>query len=453
VEDAQVSRAHAFLILLISGAIGAVGEAQSRTSDAVSAMLRGDYARAAEILEPIVQDWRQRDPAAAFFMATLYDTGRGGVQDPMRACALYQQAFSDEQSVYAPTAQLLQRRLWTARGNEWFAECQLVANIGIDHRFQPETFALGVGHSVDWTLSAATVAYDNRTKRVPLPMAGARGTRFLPLYHTELRTPASADPLHFFEMFWWEPSAEKWTLHAHLFEVYRDEVVTVEADAVSTATTAEPPSLTRAELQTLMSLHVNADGDVELAVGGVPSHRRIITTRAEKLASLERERVRAAADARVNWNTTLDLDRAPAMTYTEARGCANIVLFASSADRGEVVTFQADARALALTTPQPRSFDLSKEPAFSLQIHVYERPVHADPCSDVGGPTVAESTWRAVSGSVEIELSPRKVDPGEAHRRRATVRVLGAEFAGPAGKRIRLSRPIVLTAIVGDVTG
>jgi hypothetical protein len=65
----------------------------------------------------------------------------------------------------------------------------------------------------------------------------------------------------------------------------------------------------------------------------------------------------------------------------------------------------------------------------------------------------AESTWQAVSGLVEIELSPRAIDPLADQRRRATVRILGAEFAGPAGKRIRLTRPIVLTAIVGTWAG
>ena len=119
---------------------------------------------------------------------------------------------------------------------------------------------------------------------------------------------------------------------------------------------------------------------------------------------------------------------------------------------GEVVTFRADARSLELT-PQPRRFDLSKEQrAFSLQIHVYERPVRPNPYSDVATEMPAESAWQALSGIVEIELQPRGIDPRAEHLRRATVRILGAEFVGPAGKRIRLSRPIVLTAIVGGVS-
>ena len=61
----------------------------------------------------------------------------------------------------------------------------------------------------------------------------------------------------------------------------------------------------------------------------------------------------------------------------------------------------------------------------------------------------AESAWQAVSGIVDIDISPSAGDS----RRRATVRILGAELAGPAGKRIRLTRPIVLTALVGTWGG
>jgi hypothetical protein len=146
-------------------------------------------------------------------------------------------------------------------------------------------------------------------------------------------------------------------------------------------------------------------------------------------------------------------DRTPAMTYMDAQGCGSIFLFASSEDRGEVVTFRADAGSLELT-PQPLRFDLAKERrAFSLQIHVYERPVRDDLCSDARMPMPQEAAWQAVSGIVEIELSPRGVDPRASRLRHATVRILDAEFVSPSGRRIRLSRPVVLTATVGFVYG
>ena len=445
-----MTRARVSLILLILAATGAGIGAQNRTGDAVSAILRGDYQQAAAILQPIVEDRLHRDPAAAFFMATLYDNGRGVAGDPMRACALYQQAFQDMSSVYAPTAQLLQRRLWMARGNDWFAECQLVANIGIDHRFEPQTFTLGAGHSVEWTLTAATVTYGTQTKRTVWNGLGApRGVRFLPIRYTELRAPASPEPLHFFELFWWEPSAAKWTLRGRLFEVHGDELAPGDVtDALTTSTGDEPQALTSSDLETMMHVRLTRDGAVELTVGGARAGTRPIATRAEKLAARETERARAEADARIDWDEALDVDRPPSMIYSDAGGCGAFLLYASSLDRGEVVTFRANARALELT-PQPRRFDLSKERGLSLRIYVYARPVRANPCSDLVTPMPAESAWQAVSGIVDIDISPSAGDS----RRRATVRILGAELAGPAGKRIRLTRPIVLTALVGTWGG
>jgi hypothetical protein len=99
-------------------------------------------------------------------------------------------------------------------------------------------------------------------------------------------------------------------------------------------------------------------------------------------------------------------------------------------------------------TPQPRRFDLSKERDFSLRIYVYARPVRANPCSDVVMPMPAEVAWRAVSGTVDIEIAA-----GGNGRRRAIVRILNAEFEGPAGKKVRLGGPIVLTAVVGSWPG
>ena len=445
-------RARACLALLIAAAAGVGVAAQGRTADGVSAMMRGDYQAAAAILQPIAEDRRQRDPVAAFFMATLYDNGRGVPLDPMRACALYQQAFFDDDSVYAPTAQLLQRRLWLARGNDWFAECQLVANIGIDHRFQPETFTLGAGQSVEWTLTSANVTYENRTKRIQWQGIGRpRGVMFLPVQHVELRPAGSLAPLHYFQVFWWEPAAAQWALRAQVFEVYRDELVTVTStEALTTSTAAQPPPLAPSDLEALVNLRLAADGAVQLTVGGAHPSTRAIETRADSVAAREKERARAEADARIDWNAALDVDRVPSlnsMSYAEARGCGAFLLFAPSLDRGELITFRANARSLDVT-PQPRRYDLAKGRDFSLRVYVYARPARVDPCSDIRNPMPADVSWRAVSGSVDIEITAA----GNG-RRRATVRILNAEFEGPAGKKVRLAAPIVLTALVGTWAG
>jgi TPR repeat protein len=51
--------------------------------------MRGDYAQAAQLLRPLVEEGRQPDPIASFFLALLYRTGSGVPADGMRACGLF----------------------------------------------------------------------------------------------------------------------------------------------------------------------------------------------------------------------------------------------------------------------------------------------------------------------------------------------------------------------------
>src|SRR6476660_5831977 len=73
--------------------------AQSPTTDGVEAYLRGDFARAAQILAPLTELTPTGDQVAAFFMAVMYDNGQGVAADPIRACALYMRASSNLQTV------------------------------------------------------------------------------------------------------------------------------------------------------------------------------------------------------------------------------------------------------------------------------------------------------------------------------------------------------------------
>ena len=77
-----------FLAVAIVTIVAATVSAQNGTADGVAALARGDYQRAVEILKPIAEDWRSEDAAAQFFMAGLYESGRGVPADPLRACAL-----------------------------------------------------------------------------------------------------------------------------------------------------------------------------------------------------------------------------------------------------------------------------------------------------------------------------------------------------------------------------
>src|SRR5688500_2173795 len=60
------------------------GDTQATTA-AVASMLRGDYARAAELLEPQVANWQYADATAAFFLGLLYENGLGVPLDKSRA--------------------------------------------------------------------------------------------------------------------------------------------------------------------------------------------------------------------------------------------------------------------------------------------------------------------------------------------------------------------------------
>lgn len=191
-----------FLAVAIVTIVAAAVSAQNGTADGVAALARGDYQRAVEILKPIAEDWRSDDTAAQFFMAGLYELGKGVPADPLRACALYARAASKHDTPFGRQASPIFATL-IGRGQEFNDECQLLANIGFDTGFEPATFDLGPGHSVEWTLSAATVTYERRTKRTAMPLAGP-GARFLPLQHTELSTGLRRSlTRHFIEVFVW----------------------------------------------------------------------------------------------------------------------------------------------------------------------------------------------------------------------------------------------------------
>jgi hypothetical protein len=187
-----------------TGAIAVAGGVarHTGTADGVAALARGDYESAVTLLRPIAEDWRARDTAAQFFMAGLYDTGGGVAPDALRACALYMRALADFDNPFGrETLRLV--RPYIARGRDFNDECQLLANLGFEHGFEPVTFHLGPEHSVEWTLTAAMVTYRSRTKRVPMAFASP-GSRFLPLKYTELATgPTRGDIRHFVEIFVW----------------------------------------------------------------------------------------------------------------------------------------------------------------------------------------------------------------------------------------------------------
>jgi hypothetical protein len=80
--------------------------AQSVT-DGVLAIVRSDYETAVRILAPYADNASDPDPLAAFFLGTLYHSGRGVRVDYERACGLYQTAGRTDGSPVASQAEAL----------------------------------------------------------------------------------------------------------------------------------------------------------------------------------------------------------------------------------------------------------------------------------------------------------------------------------------------------------
>lgn len=432
-------------------------QAQTSTADGVDAFVRADYQRAAEILKPIAESWRPRDHVAEFFMATLYESGLGVLADPMRACALYVRASSDTISVFGPQADALIQALQRSLSSDEFQDCVLLANIGFDHGFQPVTFTLEQGHWITIDLGGATITYEREEKRIDLGLATG-GVMFLPVEHAELTVgPGQSARRHFIEFFVWIPgqNTETWTLMWSVFEVVRNDLVAITSEELLTLSAERPPRGPSLDVHGMARLRVNDRGDAEWAVLSGPNQRSgIIESEAETREINEQARAREAAKARTDWTRVRDTQRTPTLTYSDADGCANVLVYGWSDDRTEVITIRADKDFLGLSTA-PRTFDVASHPAdLELLVQVYERSVRSWPfCRDVLIPVGPNETWRATRGAVTIELSPPGVRARAPFAYRATIRIVDAEFVSAAGVRVRQVRPITLTAIVGWISG
>ena len=282
VGDTRAERCHAAdRITLMRGAVllaalslgfvlvitATVAQAQGRTSDGIDAFMRGDYQRAAAILKPLAESWPPSNPAAAFLMATLYETGRGVPADPIRACALYLLASHDPQAPLAQPSEGLSRTLPQAHSEEAARQCMLLVNVGFDHGFEPVTFELGAGHWISLDLDSALINHAGQERKTDQGWA-MPGTKFLPLMHTELMVGATASTRrHFIEVSTWMPHQfQGWALRWSVFEVVGLELVDVVSRELMTAPGDRPPLAESIDLHTLALLRVNGRGEPEWVV-------------------------------------------------------------------------------------------------------------------------------------------------------------------------------------------
>ena len=457
-------RRRLFLIATVIFATSPGAAGQSATADGVVALARGDYQRAADILKPIAEDWRTADSAAQFFVAGLYETGQGVPADPLRACALYLRAASNQNQPFGREAEALFMR-YSARGPDFFDRCQRLASTRFDNGFEPATFDLGPGHFVEWTQPAVTVTYDGKSRRDEGPgaLAAMPGSRFLPARHTELNTgPMRSLTRHFVDEFVWLPKtkAGPWTLHWMVFEVIRDHIIRIDTpESIVTVEGPDAPSRETFDVRGVAELRVDEQGNAEWAVlkGDRPESRRIESD-AERREMREQTLAREAARKTVDWSRRSDVDRLPAMTYSDADGCGLLQVYGWTADRTEAIVVNTTGLQLDRSAPSG-TFDVARESAdISVETYVYDAPQHQfEFCSDVRTPRLPDSRepgkWRAVAGIVTIELSPPGVRAHSPHLRRATITLTNVVLRSQDGKTVRMPGPVRLTAIVGGFFG
>jgi hypothetical protein len=392
---------------------------------------------------------------AEFFMAAMYENGLGVPRDAVRACALYIRASGNRTGPFEKQADEIVFMLRESLGKDQFEDCRLFSSIGFGHRFQPETFWLETGQSISWDLKGATVTYGGKEKRVEMQLA-TDGAVFLPLQHTELAVgPSRSTRRHFIEIFMWSPSRDRqtWTLRWHLFEVVRDELISITTADVLTISAPTPPTEPPPDLRELAAVRVNDHGDAEWAVRDGHPRTEVIASDAERQEERQITLSRRAADARVDWTRVPDMHRAPALAYADADGCGNAFVYGRSDDRTEAIAVRADRDVLHLSTTA-KTFDLATQRnGLEVALHVYGRPVRTWPfCTDFLMAT-PEEIWHATRGTVTIELSPPGVKARAPHLYRVTIRIVGAEFINSAGVRVQEGQPITLMALAGGFAG
>jgi len=446
-------------LLYIAGAVllgSSLAQAQT-AREGHEAFARGDYARAAEILKPIAESWPSRDPVAEFFMATLYEKGLGVTADPVRACALYLRVSIDRSGPFARPAEELHRRLQGSLTFAEFQRCARLVNVGFNHGFEPATFVFEPGHWIRIELDGATMMYDGKEKPIDV-VFGTTGAIFMPVEHTELTVGSSHSARrHFLEFFTWLPRepGRTWMLFWRVLEVVRDNVVPVTSAELATVSGERPPDRLSFDARAIARLRVSDTGYAEWVISSGPKQGSgFIETEAERQETQAQSRARQAALARVDWNRARDLQQPPALRFSDADGCGDASVYGWSDDRTEVITIRADKDVLGLSTA-PRTFDLATPPpGLEVQVLVYQRPVRSWPfCTDVHMDAGPVETWKAIGGSVTIELTPPVVRAHLPKAYRVTIRIIGLEVVNTKGVRARQLQPLTFIAIVGRMWG
>jgi len=247
--------------------------AQSTTEDGIRAAVGGDYQAAVRILKPLANDAVRPDPVAQFFLAILYDAGKGVAPNLGHACSLFLRSaarphpFSEQA---ATNGGLIRDQF----GSGAALECV------VDERWQggpPLTFTLGPEHQIVFSDTSVTVTdgeQESRTTMIP-PEASPPRVQYTPVDVTR----PTARRRHFLQWFQWMPDVpgnpSSWSLTWALSEVVDEQwlLVTFEKSLAAVKGPARPESY---ETTNMVQLRVNANGEAEFTVSGVSPRTEVV---------------------------------------------------------------------------------------------------------------------------------------------------------------------------------
>jgi hypothetical protein len=241
--------------------------AAQTTSDGVRAFLLGDYEAAARILQPLAEAVPEPDPLAQYFMAMLYDSGRGVARDMFQACGMYMRAAKSANPFMSQA--LTTARTMQEQSPYMVKMCALAG--ADDGRVPPSaSFVLGPDHRVAVDRLGVTVAYKGAHARTFIE----RDWLSVPVRHVALTIsrPVSARR-DFIQFFRWQPdnSSDRpaWMLQWMLFEVAgSDFVLVAHHGRLAALTGPQPPAVF--DVDNAIRLQLGPNNEVEWIVPSDP---------------------------------------------------------------------------------------------------------------------------------------------------------------------------------------
>lgn len=245
--------------------------AQPTTEDGIRAMLGGDYQNAARILQPLADDITQPDPVAQFFLAVLYETGRGVGRDEGRACGLFLRSAARDHPFAAQSAAL------AGHLRDQYGEgASLICPANETFRGgPPQIISLGPDHRITFTDTSVVLVHGDQETRTLWKWPPE--AIILPIQYTPIVvTRPLATTRHFLQLFQWLPDERRnpasWTLSWGLLEVVGDRwlMPSWETDVAVAKGAARPDAR---DVAAFVRLRVNGTGEAEVSILSGPRAR------------------------------------------------------------------------------------------------------------------------------------------------------------------------------------